>query len=38
MQSCASPSHFFQVDTGGDISAAMSALFNIAVQSAYISH
>ena len=38
MQSCASPGLFFQVDTGGDISAAMSALFNITVQSAYISH
>jgi Flp pilus assembly protein TadG len=38
MQACASPGLFFQVDTGGDISAAMTALFNIAVQSAYISH
>jgi Flp pilus assembly protein TadG len=38
MQSCASPGLFFQVDTGGDISAAMTALFNSAVQSAYISH
>ena len=38
MQGCASPGLFFQVDTGGDISAAMTALFNIAVQSAYISH
>lgn len=37
MQSCASPGLFFQVDTGGDITAAMAALFNIAVQSAYIS-
>jgi Flp pilus assembly protein TadG len=38
LQSCASPGLFFQVDTGGDISAAMTALFNSAVQSAYISH
>lgn len=37
MQSCASPGLYFQVDTGGDITAAMAALFNIAVQSAYIS-
>jgi Putative Flp pilus-assembly TadE/G-like len=38
MQSCASPGLYFAVDTGGDISAAMTALFNSAVQSAYISH
>ena len=38
LQTCASPGLFFQVDTGGDISAAMSALFNSAVQSAYISN
>jgi len=38
MQSCASPGLFFQVSTGGDISAAMTALFQSAVQSAYISH
>ena len=38
MQSCASPGLFFAVDTGGDISAAMTALFTSAVQSAYISH
>ncbi len=38
LQSCASPGLFFQVDTGGDISAAMTALFKSAVQSAYISH
>jgi Flp pilus assembly protein TadG len=37
MQTCASPGLFFQVDTGGDVSAAMTALFNSAVQSAYIS-
>ncbi|HVH80457.1 MAG TPA: hypothetical protein VM782_13765, partial [Stellaceae bacterium] len=36
MQSCASPGLFFQVDTGGDISAAMAALFQVAVKSAYI--
>jgi hypothetical protein len=38
MQACASPGLFFEVDTGGDISAAMTALFQVAVQSAYISH
>jgi hypothetical protein len=38
LQTCASPGLYFQVDTGGDISAAMSALFTSAVQSAYISH
>jgi hypothetical protein len=37
MQSCASPGLFFQVNTGGDISAAMTALFDSAVKSAYIS-
>jgi Flp pilus assembly protein TadG len=37
MQTCASPSLFFQVQTGGDITAAMAALFQSAVQSAYIS-
>jgi Flp pilus assembly protein TadG len=37
MQSCASPGLFFSVDTGGDISAAMAALFTSAVNSAYIS-
>jgi hypothetical protein len=36
MQSCASPGLFFQVDTGGDITAAMNALFQTAVQSAYL--
>jgi Flp pilus assembly protein TadG len=38
MQSCASPGLFFQVSTGGDITAAMAALFQSAVNSAYISH
>lgn len=37
LQSCASPGLFFQVDTGGDISAALTALFQTAVQSAYLS-
>jgi hypothetical protein len=37
MQSCASPGLYFQVDTGGDITAAMAALFTSAVNSAYIS-
>jgi Flp pilus assembly protein TadG len=38
MQSCASPGLYFAVDTGGDITAAMTALFNSAVKSAYISN
>lgn len=38
MQACASPGLFFSVDTGGDITAAMTALFNSAVKSAYISN
>lgn len=38
LQSCASPGLYFAVDTGGDISAAMTALFTSAVQSAYISN
>ena len=37
LQSCASPQLFFQVDTGGDITAAMTALFNSAIKTAYIS-
>lgn len=37
MQSCASPNLYFEVQTGGDITAAMNALFQTAVQSAYIS-
>jgi Flp pilus assembly protein TadG len=36
MQNCASPGLYFEVDTGGDITAAMKALFSSAVQSAYI--
>ena len=36
MQSCASPGLYFQVDTGGDVTAAMAALFTSAVESAYI--
>jgi Flp pilus assembly protein TadG len=38
LQSCASPGLYFAVQTGGDITAAMAALFTSAVQSAYISH
>ena len=38
LQACASPGLYFKVDTGGDISAAMTALFTSAVQSAYISN
>jgi len=37
MQSCASPGLYFAVQTGGDISGALSALFEQAVQSAYLS-
>ena len=37
MQNCASPGLFYEVQTGGDISAAMIALFQLAVQSAYLS-
>ena len=37
LQTCASPGLFFEVDNGGDISAALSALFQQAVQSAYLS-
>lgn len=36
MRNCASPGLYFEVDTGGDISAAMTALFTSALQSAYI--
>jgi Flp pilus assembly protein TadG len=38
LKSCASPGLYFEVDTGGDITAAMTALFTSAVQSAYISN
>jgi hypothetical protein len=37
MQGCASPGLFFQVNTGGDISAAMTALFQLAIHTAYLS-
>ncbi len=37
MANCASPGLYFQVSTGGDISAAMTSLFQLAVQSAYLS-
>lgn len=37
LQECASPGLYFEVQTGGDISAAMSALFKTAVQSSYLS-
>jgi Flp pilus assembly protein TadG len=38
MQSCASAGLFFQVDVDGDISAAMAALFQSAVKTAYLTH
>ena len=37
MQTCASPGLYYEVDTDGDISAALQSLFNSAVQSAYLS-
>jgi Flp pilus assembly protein TadG len=37
LQTCASPGLFYEVQNDGDISAALSALFNMAVQSAYLS-
>jgi hypothetical protein len=37
LQTCASPGLFYEVQTGGDISAALSSLFQYAVQSAYLS-
>jgi hypothetical protein len=37
LQSCASPGLFFEVNTGGDISVAMNALFQKAVSTAYLS-
>jgi Flp pilus assembly protein TadG len=37
LQSCASPGLYFQVSTDQDISAAMIALFNAAVKTAYLS-
>ncbi|HXP77035.1 MAG TPA: TadE/TadG family type IV pilus assembly protein [Stellaceae bacterium] len=36
LQSCASPGLYFMVQTGGDISGALSTLFEQAVQSAYL--
>ena len=36
MQQCASPGLYFEVQTGGDISAAMTQLFQTAVQTAYL--
>lgn len=36
LQNCASPGLFFQVDTGGDINAAMQALFIKAVSTAHL--
>jgi hypothetical protein len=36
LATCASPGLFYQVQTGGDISAALSQLFTAAVQSAYL--
>jgi hypothetical protein len=37
LQSCASPGLYFKVTTNDDISAAMIALFDAAVKSAYLS-
>jgi Flp pilus assembly protein TadG len=38
LQSCASTGLFFQVNTGGDISAALASLFQYAIQSAFLSY
>jgi Flp pilus assembly protein TadG len=37
LQSCASPGLYYMVTTDGDISAALASLFQLAVQSAYLS-
>lgn len=37
LQNCASPGLYYEVNTGGDISAALSALFQIAVSTAHLS-
>jgi Flp pilus assembly protein TadG len=37
LQSCSSPGLYYQVEVGGDISAALASLFQLAVQSAYLS-
>jgi hypothetical protein len=37
LQNCASPGLFYEVTTGGDVSAALISLFQYAVQSAYLS-
>ena len=37
LQACASPGLYYQVQTGGDISAALASRFQYAVQSAYLS-
>lgn len=37
LQACASPGLYYEVTTGGDISAALQSLFQYAVQSAYLS-
>jgi Flp pilus assembly protein TadG len=37
LNSCASPGLYFMVDTGGDISAALTSLFETAIQTAHLS-
>jgi hypothetical protein len=37
LQNCASPGLYYEVTTNGDISAALADLFDLAVQSAYLS-
>jgi len=37
LQACASPGLYYEVETGGDISAALTNLFQIAVQTSYLS-
>jgi hypothetical protein len=38
LQNCASSGLFYEVQTGGDISAALTSLFQLSVQSAYLSN
>ncbi|HTT84244.1 MAG TPA: pilus assembly protein TadG-related protein [Rhizomicrobium sp.] len=37
LQTCASPGLYYEVETGGDITAALNSLFQIAVQTSYLS-
>jgi hypothetical protein len=37
LQNCASPGLYYEVETGGDITAALNSLFQTAVQTSYLS-